>query len=153
MLLLITAIFFPNKTYYVNGGIFGNGLRNVTIQIDGTLRFNDDRNTWPKPNMPECMQFDDIEHVTFTSSGKGTLDGNGKKWWGYINYEEHGEDRPRLFVMHNAQWIVVENLLFLNSPYWTFWANDVSDVEIRHSDISARRSNAGECNDMRIYIV
>jgi polygalacturonase len=32
------------------------------------------------------------------------------------------EDRPRLFHMDVSKNIVVENLLFKDSPYWTFWA-------------------------------
>lgn len=129
------------------GGVTSSGLRNVTIQIDGTLKFNDDRSTWPKNSdggVYPCMHFSDAEGVTFTSSGKGTLDGSGAKWWGYINYLVDKENRPRLIEITDSAYILFENILLLNSPYWTFWAWDVTDVEIRNSDVSARRSNADE---------
>ena len=35
----------------------------------------------------------------------------------------------------------VENLLFLNSPYWTFWVHGVDGLEVRFSEISARRTD------------
>ncbi len=34
----------PQNTYYVNGGIRGPNLANIIIQIDGTLRFQNNRN-------------------------------------------------------------------------------------------------------------
>jgi hypothetical protein len=36
-----------NRTYWVAGGIYGTGLHNVTIQLDGTLRFLPGRKGWP----------------------------------------------------------------------------------------------------------
>lgn len=82
----------PNTTYHLLGGIYARGLKNVTIQIDGTLSFANDRETWPKNgngDVMECIQLDDIEDVIFTSTGKGTLDGNGQKWWGAIQFLKH----------------------------------------------------------------
>lgn len=38
----------PNKTYTLMGGIMASGLKNVVFQIEGTLKFSDDRDTWPK---------------------------------------------------------------------------------------------------------
>ena len=34
-----------------------------------------------------------------------------------------------------------ENLLLKNSPYWTFLANDIANLEIRYTDVDARRTN------------
>ena len=82
----------PNRTYWLIGGIIASGLTNVKFVIDGTLSFSDDRDTWPKNSgggVEECIYLSDLTDVTFTSSGKGTLDGNGQKWWGAINYLKH----------------------------------------------------------------
>ncbi len=37
----------PNKTFHVVGGIIVDNLSNVVFQIEGTLRFTDDRESWP----------------------------------------------------------------------------------------------------------
>lgn len=82
-------LIIPNKTFHLQGGIEVFGLAGVTIQIDGTLKFTDDRETWPtneKGDVLECIYMQDIKDIVFTSTGKGTLDGNGKNWWGAIKF-------------------------------------------------------------------
>lgn len=77
------------------------------------------------------MYFENLDDVTFTSSGVGTLNGNGKGWWGYISYLEIAENRPRLMNIYNSGNLLIENLYYLNSPYWTFYAHDILNLEIR----------------------
>lgn len=86
----------------------------------------------------ECLELQG-EDVTITSSGKGTLNGNGGKWWGFpgLGYLYRGEDRPRLLRLRGDRFLV-ENILLYQSPYWTFlWNGD--GLEVRHSDIDAAR--------------
>jgi len=82
------------------------------------------------------------KNVTFTSSGTGTFEGNGAKWWGipFIGYLERVENRPRLFHIESSSDIIFENIFLHNSPYWTFTAGDINGLEIRNSHIDARRS-------------
>lgn len=141
------VFFVPNKTYAVTGGIYAVGLKNVTFQFDGTLQFNNDRETWPTfedGSVMECIYLQDIEDIKITSSGKGTLDGNGKEWWGAIKFLKYQENRPRLVHIVNSKNVIVENMLFLNSPYWTFYAEHCDGMLIRYSDVSARWTNASE---------
>lgn len=134
----------PNKTFHLVGGIIVDTLFNVTFQLDGTLFFTDDRNTWPTHggHVLECLQFNSLTNVTFTSSGKGTLNGNGKKWWGAIKFLENGEDRPRLFHILRSQNILFENILLKDSPFWTFWAENCDGLVVRHSEVDVRVDNA-----------
>ena len=91
------------------------------------------------------MQFNDISNVTFTSSGIGTLDGNGRKWWGIpgLGYLRYGKKRPHLLKIKHANSLLFENFLFKDSPRWNLVIFDVDGLEIRHTDITAkRRSNA-----------
>lgn len=135
------TLFFPNKTFFLVGGVVGNKLSNITIQIDGTLLFSDDRDTWPVDStgaVVECIVFTDIEYITFTSSGQGTIDGNGKKWWGAIDFLKHQENRPRLFHIITSKDIIVEYLLFKNSPYWTFYAEKSNGLIVRYSSVDVR---------------
>jgi hypothetical protein len=141
----------PNKTFKLMGGIEARGLKSVTIQIDGTLLFSNDVKNWPRQandDVLECLHFYDIENVTFTSQGVGTLNGQGQRWWGIpgIGYLLRGENRPRLFNVENSKNILVENLLFKDSPYWTFWVHGVDGLEVRHCEISARRTDQDNHN-------
>eukprot|EP00948_MAST-09A_sp_MAST-9A-sp1_P003104 g3104.t1 len=162
-------LLIPNKTFYVAGGIQGSNLFNVTIQLDGTLKFLPGRSHWPttsclnkswiplqprpkkqKSCVKECFKITDSSFVTFTSSSEnfqGTLHGNGQSWWGYIQYLLHGEDRPRLFLMINVTEVLVERWSFLQSPYWTFTAFDVRDLEISHCNVD-NRINRDDSHDI-----
>lgn len=147
----------PNKVFYLMGGIQANNLQDVRIQIDGTLyfaasTFNAQKyiNHWPrmgpgsKANVFECLAFDNLVNVTFTSGAEGTLNGAGSKWWGIpgIGYLLRAERRPRLLKISNSRDIVVEHLFLKDSPYWTFLADTVVNLVVRYSRIEARRDKS-----------
>ena len=127
------------------GGIFADGLESVTISFDGTLVFSDDMDEWPRSengDVHECFKFSNFKDVTFTSSGKGLIDGKGGKWWGIpgIGYLRRGENRPRLFAMDHGTNILMENIILKDSPYWTTYFQYCEGLEIRFCEISARRT-------------
>lgn len=100
--------------------------------------------TWPTDsngNVLECLHFENIKNVTFTSSSIGILDGQGEAWWGLLGYAEYLENRPRILSIGNSANILIENLYFKNSPYWTVWIYDVDGLEIRNSEVSNRRDD------------
>ena len=69
-----------NSSFAVMGGVQVANLQSVTIQIDGTLLFSDDIKAWPTRSdgsVLEALLFTAPKNVTFTSSGTGTLDGQG----------------------------------------------------------------------------
>ena len=87
--------YIKNKTYHLIGGIIASDIHDVIIKIDGTLLFSDERETWPTDKNGEVLEaimLYKIKNVVFTSSGVGTLDGNGEKWWGAIDYAKYQED-------------------------------------------------------------
>lgn len=134
----------PNKSFHLMGGIQAFGLKDVTFQLDGTLVFSNNMKEWPrdaKGHVYECLHFINLHNVTFTSSGKGTLDGQGAVWWGFplIGYLLHQENRPRLMVVDDSSQILVENLFFKDSPYWTFLTRKIDGLEVRHCDVDVRR--------------
>eukprot|EP01047_Picozoa_sp_COSAG01_P064439 COSAG01_NODE_8526_length_2752_cov_29.698455_2_plen_476_part_00 len=131
-------------------GIIAENLRDVTVQFDGTLvyAFEDTVaaaeeyiRTWPRSTAArgiksgkvlECMHFHNFSGVRFTSSGVGTFEGRGQKWWGIpgIGYLTREENRPRLInIESGSEGIVFENLYLHESPYWTLNAH-VSGMEI-----------------------
>mgnify|MGYP002832806894 CR=1 FL=1 len=42
------TLHIPPGTFHVMGGVEGVGLRDVTVRIDGTLRFSPDTRAWPR---------------------------------------------------------------------------------------------------------
>jgi len=136
----------PNKTFHVMGGIMVFNRSSFIFQLDGTILFSNNMDEWPRESngdVFECFHFFYLENVTFTSSGVGTLDGQGETWWGLpgIGYVVRGENRPRLFNVEDSKNILVENIFFLNSPYWTFWVHGVDGLEVRYCEISAKRTD------------
>jgi len=141
-----TLLIPTNKTFWLMGGIYARNLVNITIQIDGTLKFSDAQEVWPRDaqgRVHECFFFEQLNYVTFTSSmplgEKGLIDGSGLRWWGLVELLLIGENRPRLLSIYNSTNLLVENIFLKNSPYWTFLANDIANLEIRNSEIDARR--------------
>lgn len=137
----------PSKTFYFNGGIYGENIYGVTIQIDGYMSFLNVRQNWPtneNGNVLNCINFRNITSVLFTSSNpnKGTIDGNGQRWWGAIKFLVHGEDRPMLFRIDTSKDLIVENLLFKDSPFWTTFFSDSDGLIVRYCNIDARWDKA-----------
>ncbi len=157
------------KKFWLIGGIYAKNIQSATIQIDGELHYTDNRTAWPTDSnghVKECMYFEELNNVTFMSlnphSQKGLIDGHGQKWWGAIKYllfegnvesstfsffrNNYAlplflENRPRLMHIYNSKNLLVDNIYFKDSPYWTFDASDVRNLEIRFTNVSARRTD------------
>ena len=110
--------------------------------------------TGSKNRAMECMELNNMENVTWTSNGIGTIDGNGEKWWGIpgIGYLRRGNDRPKLFRTQDSKNLLVENLLLIDSPRWTFEARNVDGLEVRNVEIEARRTDkASKLSETNLY--
>eukprot|EP00759_Apiculatamorpha_spiralis_P020741 PhF_6_TR26055/c2_g1_i6/m.36708 len=147
-----------NNTYCLQGNLTTNNIRDVTILIDGTLKWSKDVKAWPRDSnktVTHCWSMYGLHNVTFTSSTMlgGVLDGSGEPWWGYIHYLEYANNRPRLFSCINATEIHMSNLFFQQSPLWTVWLNDIADVHIHHCRIENRVDNADyhDFNDLGAF--
>jgi len=133
-----------NNTYYLVGGIVVKNISDAVLHFDGSLIFTDNVNTWPTTadgQVLECLYFENIRNVTFTSRSVGLIDGQGEAWWGLLGYFEYLENRPRLLSIGNSRDLLLENLFFKNSPYWTVWIYEVDGLEIRNCEISNRRND------------
>eukprot|EP01084_Bolivina_argentea_P063298 115620_1 len=137
-----------DKVFWFIGGIYASNLTNVTIIVDGSIYYTDDRDAWPTNSdghVKECMYLEHSNGITFTSNNdkemKGLINGNGKKWWGAVDYLRFDENRPRLLHIHDTRNIFIDNIYFKDSPYWTVYLADVANVEIAWSNVSARRDS------------
>lgn len=149
------VLLVPGKTFYLMGGVQAKNLDSVQIRIDGTLEFasttlNAERyvGDWPRKgshaHVLECMEFDNLKNVTFTSSGEGTLNGAGAKWWGIpgIGYLRRAENRPRLLHIRASKDVLIERLFLKDSPYWSFLADNITNLEVRYSRVEVRRTSS-----------
>jgi len=144
------TLLFPNSTFHLMGGIRGSDLRDVTFQLEGSLLFSANMDDWPRVEddkepagkVLECWALHNITNVTFTSSGVGTLNGNGAAWWGVpgIGYLQRGKNRPKLLYIKDSKSLLMENWLFLDAPRWTVDVENVDGMEIRWCEVSARRT-------------
>ena len=144
------TLVIPNNTYWLTGGVFATNLFNVTISLDGTLKFVPGRTGWPTQPCPhdankKCVQkailFTNVDQLTLTSSNAlqgGVIDGGGAPWWGYVNYLRYGEDRPKLFTVANGTNILVERWHLRQSAYHTWHFDDVRALVIRFCSVDNR---------------
>lgn len=49
----------------------------------------------------------------------GTVDGQGSIWWNWYHNKTLNYTRPHLVELMNSTAVVISNLTFLNSPFWT----------------------------------
>uniref|UniRef100_A0A914Z5W6 Glycoside hydrolase family 28 protein n=1 Tax=Panagrolaimus superbus TaxID=310955 RepID=A0A914Z5W6_9BILA len=143
----------PANKYFTDGGIVVKDISNVILHFEGSLIFNNNTKIWPKTadgKVLECLYFENISNVTFTSSNIGLFDGQGEVWWGLLGYAEYLENRPRILTIVGSQNLLLENLYFKNSPYWTVWIHEVDGLEIRHCNISARRNDFDGHDDFNL---
>lgn len=111
-----------NKTFSLTGGLITENLTNIKWILNGNIKFNDNRDKWPKQNngkLMNCIYLINLNNFTISSDNKdkGTLDGNGKRWWGSIKYLEYQGDRPRLLHIKNSKNVLIEKVSYLFIKY------------------------------------
>lgn len=142
----------PNSTYLMMGGVYASNLTRVTLRIDGTLLWSDDIKAWPtqvKKNqttkMPIiAMLFEHSTGLTITSSGTGTLDGQGATWWGLpgVGYLARGKNRPPLMTANYVTDFLLENIDFVQAPRFNFQSSALRNATIRNCHVDSRRTSA-----------
>ena len=74
-----------------------------------------------------------LTNVTLT--GGGTIDGNGEAWWAVTH--DDGHYRPGLMVLSGTTGLVVEDVLFLNSPNHNIELESSTNVRVQRLRVSA----------------
>ncbi|XP_043725090.1 probable polygalacturonase isoform X2 [Telopea speciosissima] len=67
----------------------------------------------------------------------GTIDGQGSVWWNWFNNGTLNYTRPHLIELMNTTGVVISNLTFLNSPFWTIHPVYCSQVLVQNVTIIA----------------
>lgn len=135
-----------NQTLHLYNGVYGEGIHNSHFVIDGTLRFEKRPDFRKEYRPPACFMIAGSKNVTFTSNSdnRGRVDGHGSAYWGvpYIGYAEIVESRPRLFKVNTTTDLLIENMVFKDSPYHTVYLEGVENAVVRHVSIVARRTHS-----------
>lgn len=128
------VVIIPPGTY-LSGALFFKPGTHLHIQEGATLKGSDDISHFPllatRMEGQNLNYFAALIHVDgvdgFTLSGKGTVNGNGLRYWksfwlrrGFnpkcTNLEEL---RPRLLYVTRSNDVQVSGLRLINSPFWT----------------------------------
>ncbi|KAK4766539.1 hypothetical protein SAY87_008181 [Trapa incisa] len=71
------------------------------------------------------------------TGNNGTIDGQGFVWWERFRKKTLDYTRPHLVELMNSTGVVISNLIFLNSPFWTIHPVYCSQVTVRNVTILA----------------
>uniref|UniRef100_A0A2P2Q2W6 Polygalacturonase n=1 Tax=Rhizophora mucronata TaxID=61149 RepID=A0A2P2Q2W6_RHIMU len=71
------------------------------------------------------------------TGNNGTIDGQGSIWWDWFRNQTLNYTRPHLVEFMNSSGIVISNLTFLNSPFWTIHPVYCSHVIVQNVTILA----------------
>ncbi|WP_423127285.1 rhamnogalacturonidase [Gaoshiqia sp. Z1-71] len=120
---------------FLTGALFFKPGTHLHVQEGGVLLGSDDiANFHLMPSRMEGQSIDYFPAVVnaygvdgFTISGKGTIDGNGLKYWEAF-WQRRAENpqctnlevsRPRLIFIQNSNHVQLQDVKLLNSGFWT----------------------------------
>ncbi|WP_288243586.1 glycosyl hydrolase family 28 protein [uncultured Chryseobacterium sp.] len=128
------VIIVPKGTFLISSVFFKQGTH-LYLESGAKLKGSDDINDFPVVTtrmegqtvkyFPALINADGLDG--FTISGKGTLDGNGLRFWkSFWKRREWNpkctnmdEMRPRIIYVSNSKNIQIEGITIKNSPFWS----------------------------------
>lgn len=118
-------IVFENTTYYIGTIMNTTGLKDVDVEVKGTLLWDTNIPYWLANSMPIGFQNQTAawhlggENLHFYGHGYGTLNGNGDTWYKFNDGVSNRHGRPHALLITNTKNAVVEGLRFIKSQMWT----------------------------------
>lgn len=123
------------KGVFLSGALFFKPNTSLYVAEGGVLKGSD--NIADFPIMPSRMEGQNLDYFPalvnaygvdhFSISGKGTINGNGKKYWEAF-WERRKENpkctnlevsRPRLVFVWNSNHVQLQDVKLINSGFWT----------------------------------
>ncbi len=141
------------KGIYLSGSLFFKPRTHLHLEEGAVLKGSDDISNFPIVNTR--MEGQSLKYFAalvnadkvdgFTLSGKGTLNGNGLRYWKSFwlrrqvnpqctNLEEL---RPRLVYISNSNDVQISGVKLMNSPFWTTHLYRCNRVKLLHLHISS----------------
>ncbi|MFA9193457.1 glycosyl hydrolase family 28 protein [Flavobacterium sp. FBOR7N2.3] len=169
------VVVIPKGTF-MSGALFFRANTHLHVTEGATLKGSDNINDYPK--MPSRIEGQSIEYFTalvnaygingFTITGKGTIDGNGLKFWEAF-WQRRKENpqctnlevsRPRLVFIWKCDNVQVQDVRLHNSGFWTshyYQCNNVKILDVHifspHEPVKAPSTDAIDidvCTNMLI---
>ncbi|TCO07748.1 rhamnogalacturonidase [Natronoflexus pectinivorans] len=128
------VIIIPPGTFLSSSIFFKQGTH-LHLEVGAMLKGSDDISDFPimmtriegewRKYFPALVNADGLDG--FTISGKGTIDGNGMRYWKAFwlrrafnpDCTNLDEMRPRLLFVSNSRNVQVSGITLQNSPFWT----------------------------------
>ena len=169
------VVVIPKGTF-MSGALFFKPNTHLHVSEGAVLKGSDNINDYPK--MPSRIEGQSIEYFTalvnaygingFTITGKGTIDGNGLKFWEAF-WQRRKENpqctnlevsRPRLVFIWKCDNVQVQDVKLHNSGFWTshyYQCNNVKILDLHifspHEPVKAPSTDAIDidvCTNMLI---
>lgn len=134
------------KGTYLSGALFFKPGTHLHVAEGGVLKGSDDISHYPI--MPSRMEGQNLDYFPalvnaygvngFTITGKGTLNGNGYKYWESF-WQRRRENpmctnlevsRPRLVFIRNCNNVQVQDVNLVNSGFWTSHYYKCTNVKV-----------------------
>ncbi|KAK9992005.1 hypothetical protein SO802_026990 [Lithocarpus litseifolius] len=133
-------------SFIITSTIFSGPCKpGLVFQVDGILMTPEGPDSWPKADSrKQWLVFYRLDQLTFT--GKGTIEGNGQKWWELPCKPHRGPngstlsgpcDSPALIRFFMSSNLVVSGLRILNSPQFHMKFDGCEGVLIDKLSISS----------------
>ena len=128
-------VVIPRGTFMTGPLQLGEKM-NLRVDEDATLRFTDDFDAFPLSNNRHrhAIAGEGLSDIAIT--GKGTIDGNGAKWWTEFRKvkgtpdEKNQPRRPNLIDLTRCRRVLVQDVTISNSPMFHLVPRDCDDVTI-----------------------
>lgn len=144
------VIVVPKGTF-LSGALFFKPKTHLHVVEGGKLKGSDNIEDYPK--LPSRMEGQSLDYFTalvnayqvdsFTISGKGTIDGNGLKYWQAFwqrrkenpNCTNLEVSRPRLVFVWKSNNVQIQDVKLHNSGFWTTHLYQCNNVKILDAHI------------------
>lgn len=144
------VIVIPQGTF-LSGALFFKPKTHLHVVEGGKLKGSDNIEDYPK--LPSRMEGQSLDYFTalvnayqvdgFTISGKGTIDGNGLKYWQAFwqrrkenpNCTNLEVSRPRLIFIWKSNNVQIQDVKLHNSGFWTTHLYQCNNVKILDAHI------------------
>ncbi|MEK7724927.1 MAG: glycosyl hydrolase family 28 protein [Acidobacteriota bacterium] len=165
------------KGIYITGALFLKSNVHLQVSEGVTLLASHDESLYPrKPTriagiemtwLSALINVENVQNVRI--SGKGTIDGNGQKWWdkywalrkefepkGLRWASDYDAERVRLMLIQNSKDVTVENVSLKRSGFWTvqiLYSEQITVDGIKISDNGGPSTDGVDVDSSRYVLI
>lgn len=164
---------------FLSGAIYLKSNVNLYISEGAVIKFSTDPNmylpaVYTRWEGIECMNYSPLiyasKETNIAITGKGTLDGNGQKWWGIKRTQQRRDDRKKLFDYgrdgvpvkerkfggktlspnmiepYKCKNVLIEGIKIVNGPFWHIHPTLSENITIRNVRVDGSGPNNDGCD-------